>query len=186
MNLQRIAILSAFAAVGLYVIRQQQETNTDDTGEAQDTALDFTDQLIMKTATITGTWRPGEPYASWIVSAEDNFAIPRDLLARVLYEESRYRPDIINGEVRSPAGAVGIAQFMPATAAWLKVDPLDPQQAIWGAAHYLSNLYRQFGNWGDALAAYNWGPGNLSKKGFSNAPRETVAYVSHILGDVPA
>jgi len=83
-------------------------------------------------------------------------------------------------------GALGIAQFMPATAADLGIDPLDPFQAIDGAGRYLASLYRMFGNWTQALAAYNWGAGNVQRKGLTNAPAETVAYYSSILADVNA
>jgi soluble lytic murein transglycosylase-like protein len=63
---------------------------------------------------------------------------------------------------------MGIAQFMPATA----IDELgsqnaalDPDQVIPGAAHYLAKLYSRTGTWAGALAAYNWGIGNVLRKG---------------------
>ena len=64
----------------------------------------------------------------------------------------------------SPAGAQGIAQFMPATAATRGLDdPFDPKKAIPEAAHYLSDLRKQFGNLGLAAAAYNAGPDRLRR-----------------------
>lgn len=114
----------------------------------------------------------------------DRHGLPRDLLARLLWQESRYREDIITGRTRSSVGALGIAQFMPATAADFGVDPLEPFQAIEGAARYLGQLFRQFGNWPEALAAYNWGPGNVKRKGLAAAPLETRNYYTQILADI--
>lgn len=132
------------------------------------------------------TWVPPEkaaPYLYDIYQAEDENGLPRNLLARVLYQESRYRDDIISGETISSAGAVGIAQIVPK---WHPdVDPLNPYASIHYAARYLASLHRQFGNWREALAAYNWGPGNVSRKGLERAPLETRNYYGQILADVP-
>jgi len=126
----------------------------------------------------------GQQYADAIRAAETKYGLPDSLLARVLYQESRFRQDIITGSTRSSAGAVGIAQFMPATAADLGVNPLDPWQSIDGAARYLKQLYNQTGSWDRALAAYNWGIGNVQRKGLTAAPLETRNYVSQVLADV--
>jgi soluble lytic murein transglycosylase-like protein len=131
-------------------------------------------------------WRPPEKYALLIATAEARHGLPQDLLSRLLYQECRWREDIISGRLTSPAGAVGIAQIMPATAAEWGVNPLDPASAIDGAARYLSSLYSMFGTWTKALAAYNWGPGNVSRKGLGMAPAETLNYYSQILSDVNA
>ena len=132
-----------------------------------------------------------ERYAGTIRAAERDYYIPDGLLARLLYQESHFRTDIINGQVRSKTGAVGIAQFMPATAADLGINPLEPHQAIRAAAKYLRQLYNNFGTWSLALMAYNWGWGNVSawqKTGLGAKgqpmPPETVAYVSEITDDV--
>ena len=89
----------------------------------------------------------------------------------------------------SSAGAMGIAQIVPK---WHPdVDPLNPTQSIYYAAQYLKNLQKQFGEWRKALAAYNWGPGNLSKAiikygddWLDYAPTETRNYVTQIWGDI--
>lgn len=146
--------------------------------------LQLLDDAMTAIRSTLGLWRPPAKYAPAIAAAEDRHGIPRDMLARLLWQESRYREDIITGRVRSPVGAAGIAQFMPATAAELGIDPLNPMQAIDAAGLYLSRLYRRFGNWTEALAAYNWGQGNVSRKGIANAPRETRNYYSQILADV--
>jgi soluble lytic murein transglycosylase-like protein len=124
------------------------------------------------------------PYLDTIAQAERANAIPDTLLARVLYQESRFRPDIVSGLTQSKTGAQGIAQFEPATAAQMGVDPLDPKSAINGAAEMLKRLYDKFGSWALALAAYNWGEGHVQRLGMAKAPPETVAYVSQILNDV--
>jgi hypothetical protein len=123
-------------------------------------------------------------YVAAIASAEVQFGLPANMLARLLWQECRYRPDIISGSTQSSVGALGIAQFMPDTAAQLGIDPLDPAQAIPGAAHYLRSLYNATGTWAKALAAYNWGIGNVQRKGLSRAPLETQNYYKQILADI--
>lgn len=117
-------------------------------------------------------------------AAERRYRIPRGLLQRVAQEESRFRSDIVTGDLKSSAGAIGIMQFIPATAKEVGIDPLKPMEAIPGAARYLRQQFDRFGSWELALAAYNWGPGNVSRRGFRNAPTETKRYVAAILGDV--
>jgi soluble lytic murein transglycosylase-like protein len=132
-------------------------------------------------------WKPpaaAAPYLETIAQAERDNGLPNGLLARVLHQESRFRPDIITGKTKSPAGALGIAQFMPATARERGVDPLNPTSAINGAAGYLASLFDRFGDWTKAIAAYNWGQGNVARKGLDRAPAETRAYVAQISKDV--
>lgn len=131
-----------------------------------------------------GLWDAPPQYRPLIVAAETRYGIPSRMLERLLYQESRYREDIINGTKTSPAGALGIAQFMPATAAGFGINPLDPSQAIDAAGKYLAQLYKQFGSWAQALAAYNWGPGNVRKKGLAAAPAETRNYYSQIMASL--
>ena len=129
------------------------------------------------------------PYAADIAAAELNNGIPNQLLARLIYQESRYRPDIISGETVSSAGALGIAQIVPR---WHPdVDPLNPVDSIYYAGAYLRRLFDRFGSWKRALAAYNWGQGNLSKaitksgdKWIFEVPTETRNYVEQITRDV--
>lgn len=137
-------------------------------------------------------WTPpasARPYLPTIYDAERANGIPTNMLARLLDQESHYRPDIISGKTTSGAGAIGIAQIVPK---WHPgVDPTDPQASIWYAANYLASLHAQFGTWQKALAAYNWGPGNLNTD-ISNhgdnwrqhLPSETAAYVTQIGSDV--
>lgn len=153
--------------------------------DAEDNPLSEAGDAIVSTATsIFRLWRAPAKYAALIAQAEARHGIPSTMLERLLYQESRYREDIITGKVRSPVGAVGIAQFMPATARELGIDPLNVPQAINAAGAYLRRLFNVFGNWSEALAAYNWGQGNVQRKGLANAPRETRNYYTQILADV--
>lgn len=134
-----------------------------------------------------GPWTPpasAAPYLDAIYAAEDANGIPRNLLARQLWQESRYRPDIINGGPNR-AGAIGIAQIIPR---WNPgVDPSDPFASIDYAARKMSGLFRRYGSWKLALAAYNWGEGNLAnvENSIARSPLETRNYVAQITGDVP-
>lgn len=68
-----------------------------------------------------------------------------------------------NANAVSPAGAQGQYQLMPATAKALGVDPFDPVQARAGAAKLMTDYLKRYRDMAKALAAYNWGPGNLDK-----------------------
>lgn len=119
-------------------------------------------------------------YLPLIRAGEQAAGMPKNLLARQLWQESRYNPNAVN----SNSGAQGIAQFMPATAQALGINPFDPLQAIPAAASYMKTLYQQTGSWAGALAAYNWGIGNVQRKGIQNAPTETKNYFTQILADI--
>jgi soluble lytic murein transglycosylase-like protein len=125
-----------------------------------------------------------QTYLPALNAAEEKYALPEDLLARLAYQESHFREDIVSGALKSPVGAVGLMQLMPqffpgAGASW--------QADILTAAKYLANLHRQFQDWQLAIAAYNWGPGNVEKfiAGTRSLPAETQTYVSDVFGDVP-
>jgi soluble lytic murein transglycosylase-like protein len=109
--------------------------------------------------------------AQWNVSA--------GLLAAQLMAESNFNPFAV-----SPAGAQGIAQFMPGTAAQYGLDdPFDAPAAIDAQAHLMSDLLAQFGGSVSlALAAYNAGPGAVEACGCVPDIPETQAYVARILG----
>ena len=129
-------------------------------------------------------------YKHAINEAEKANGLPNNLLGRVAYQESRFRQDIISGETVSSAGAQGLMQIVPR---WHpNVDPLDPFDSIKYSAKYLKKLHSMFGSWDKALAAYNWGMGNLRKAiaqygdGWINyAPKETQNYVKEITADIP-
>jgi soluble lytic murein transglycosylase-like protein len=107
--------------------------------------------------------------AHWNVSAT--------LLAAQLMAESNFNPFAV-----SPAGAQGIAQFIPSTASSYGLrDPFDPVAAIDAQAHLMSDLLRRFDSPALALAAYNAGPGPVDECRCVPAIPETTAYVSRIL-----
>jgi transglycosylase-like protein with SLT domain/D-alanyl-D-alanine carboxypeptidase-like protein/putative Flp pilus-assembly TadE/G-like protein len=117
-------------------------------------------------------------FAPLIIRAAQRFGVSAHLLAAQLYAESNFNPF-----ARSPAGAEGIAQFMPGTAAALGLlDPFDPGAAIDAQAHLMRDLLGRFGSVPLALAAYNAGPGAVAGCGCIPPYPETRAYVTRILG----
>lgn len=179
------ATLGAALLLVQWANRQAVEYTDLETGDTYTTEEPtFFDDIMSQTRTVLGLWKAPEKYLPTIRAAEQAHGLPFAMLERLLWQESRYREDIITGRVRSPAGALGIAQFMPATARELGIDPLNPAQAIPAAGGYLARLHRMFGNWSEALAAYNWGMGNVQRKGLAAAPRETRNYYAQILADV--
>ena len=106
--------------------------------------------------------------------------LPTGFLARLLWIESRFDELAI-----SPAGAVGIAQFMPRTAVRRGLtDPRDPLMAIAEAAHLLADMRAKFGNLGLAAAAYNAGAERVAAwlGGGAELARETQLYVFDVTG----
>lgn len=136
---------------------------------------------------ITGEWKKAANAAKYLPAlraAELRYALPPDLLARIAYQESHWRDDIVSGAKVSSAGAVGLMQLVPK---WHPgVDPLNTAQAIDYAGNYLRTLYVQFKSWPLAVAAYNAGPGNVQKyKGVPPFP-ETQNYIRDVFGDLLA
>lgn len=117
----------------------------------------------------------GVPYADLFTQAGAKYGVPAALLAGVAKTESGFNPAAV-----SPAGALGLMQFMPSTAKGMGVNPLDPASAVDGAARYLSAHLREFGTVDLALAAYNAGPGNVRKYGGIPPFTETQNYVSRV------
>jgi hypothetical protein len=104
--------------------------------------------------------------------------LPVHFFTRLIWAESRFRIRAV-----SPAGAQGVAQFMPGTARERGLaDPFDPQEAIAHSASLLADLNRQFGNLGLAAAAYNGGPTRVQNflDGRGGLPLETQNYVFQI------
>ena len=125
----------------------------------------------------------GEPAAAELCPVSDAAAlayrVPPAFLARVLWRESRF-----HSHVTSPAGALGVAQFMPGTALERGLDPQDPVAAIREAARMLASLNAKFGNFGLAAAAYNAGSGRVTdwRQARSALPAETRRYVLAVTG----
>jgi soluble lytic murein transglycosylase-like protein len=111
-----------------------------------------------------------------IQGAADRYGLDPALIKAVISVESNGNPTAV-----SPAGAQGLMQLMPKTAADLGVtDPFDPVQNVKAGTRYLSQLISRYqGNLQLALAAYNWGMGNLEKN--PNAlPKETRNYIARV------
>lgn len=118
-------------------------------------------------------------YEPHIRAAADRYGLPPELIAGVIWQESRGNPRAV-----SHCGAMGLMQLMPATAASLGVNnAFDAAQNIDGGAKYLRQMLDKFGGRVDfAVAAYNAGPGNVSKHGGIPPFRETQDYVPKVLG----
>ncbi|HET7681441.1 MAG TPA: lytic transglycosylase domain-containing protein [Xanthobacteraceae bacterium] len=118
-----------------------------------------------------------------LATAAQMHDLPVGFFVRLIQQESGFNPEVV-----SPAGAQGVAQFMPKVAQeWGLKNPFDPHAALVASARFLRSLYNQFGNWGLAAAAYNGGMGRvqkwIDKRG--KLPDETRHYVMTITG-VPA
>jgi len=120
-----------------------------------------------------------------IEAAARAHGLPLEFFARVIWQESRFRPDAVGPRTRSGDSAQGIAQFMPRTAAERGLlDPFDPVQALPKSAQFLQELRGEFGNLGLAAAAYNAGPARVHGwlAGTRTLPSETRRYVAAITG----
>lgn len=127
-------------------------------------------------------------YRDMAVQYAQQYGINSDIFVRQIQQESGFHPDAV-----SPAGAIGIAQFMPETAASMGVDPWDVESSLDGAARLdRSYLDRYSGDYAKALAAYN--AGAATRHGVDRAvdqcgdswlscmPAQTRNYVRIILG----
>ena len=139
-------------------------------------------------STIAKPEAPGEAQQSMCLlleSAARANGLPVEFFARVIWQESRFRADAVGPLTRSGKRALGIAQFMPGTAAERNLlDPLNPIEALPKSAEFLRDLRQQFGNLGLAAAAYNAGPRRVQEwlAGTGPMPQETRNYVSAITG----
>ena len=128
-----------------------------------------------------GAWASGLPPAgrAWAPSIERaalRAGVDPALLASLVWAESGFDPGVV-----SHAGAIGLGQLMPGTAAGLGVDPWNPEQNLDGAARYLAEQLDRFGSPELALAAYNAGPGRVAAAGGIPRIAETQAYVPRVM-----
>jgi hypothetical protein len=112
-----------------------------------------------------------------INQAASDHGIEPGLIRSVIRTESAFDPRAV-----SPVGAQGLMQLMPGTAAELGVtDPFDPEQNIMAGTRYLRQLLDRYdGDLDHALAAYNWGMGNVDRHGLDRLPEETRNYLDRV------
>ncbi|MGY1630989.1 NlpC/P60 family protein [Geodermatophilus sp. SYSU D01186] len=134
------------------------------------------EQAAATASASSGAALSGVPYADLFTRAGNRYGVDPALLAAVASTESGFDASAV-----SPAGAQGLMQFMPATAAGLGVDALDPASAVDGAARYLRQLTDRFGSTELGLAAYNAGPGTVSRFGGIPPYPETQNYVRSVM-----
>ena len=123
-------------------------------------------------------------WAPDVANAAANKGVNANILMAQIDQESKGNPT-----AASPKGATGLSQFMPDTAKQYGVNPNDPKSSINGQAAYMCDLLQSYGgDYSKALAAYNWGPGNLDKavsrwgdSWAAHAPEETKNYVTQVL-----
>ena len=119
-----------------------------------------------------------EAYRAKVAELSATYDLSPSLIEALVWQESRWRANAV-----SPAGARGLAQLMPGTAAELGVNPDDPFANLEGGARYLREQLDRFdGDLEKALAAYNAGPGRVIRAGGVPRIRETQHYVSAIMG----
>ena len=123
-------------------------------------------------------WSPDDKKQR-LQNLEKKYGLPSGLLDSVWSAESGRGKNM-----RSGAGAMGHFQFMPATAKQYGLEnPDDFNQSSDAAARYYRDLMKRYGgNLQKAVAAYNWGPGNVDKNGLNNLPAETRGYLGKVIG----
>lgn len=118
-----------------------------------------------------------QPFGEAVAVAAERHGLDPKLLHALVLTESAYRPN-----ARSPAGAGGLTQLMPATALELGVkDRFDPVENLMGGADYLARQILRFGDIRLALAAYNAGPARVARLGRVPDIAETRAYVAKVV-----
>lgn len=139
------------------------------TGKEQDTKVWHPEEhgVFARTAhgLIAGLMNSGTPWkpsnaAETMYFLEEKYRLPHGTMDYIWNKETSRS----KGSMVSPAGAEGPFQFMPSTAEQYGVkDPFNFGQSAEGAAHYLSDLFKKYGNLEDAARAYNWGPQNMDR-----------------------
>lgn len=143
--------------------------------------------LLLMTRKTWAVPAKGAVYIPWFQQAEYQYGLPSQLLARIAWQESHFDPGAYNAR----SGARGMMQIIPSLHPDVIVTDLDPRDDIFYAGRYLRENYNLLGSWSKAIAAYNWGPGNVQKAiaaygddWLSHAPKETRDYVAGVTGDL--
>ncbi|HEX4056322.1 MAG TPA: transglycosylase SLT domain-containing protein [Tepidisphaeraceae bacterium] len=128
---------------------------------------------------------PNDPICQTIEAAAQANALPVGFFVRVIWQESRFQPNVIGPLTSGGQRAEGIAQFMPATASERELsEPFNPVKALPESAAFLAELRDEFGNLGLAAAGYNAGPQRVHDflAGVHDLPQQTRNYVLAITG----
>jgi soluble lytic murein transglycosylase-like protein len=190
MNTARVAAALLLLTGGYVLItatRQESSSGSSGGGWLSDAADSVAETVEAVTGVSVGNSRyvaalndpANEQIIGLLNAAEARHGLPAGLLVRQAWQESRFNTSAVNAW----SGAKGLMQFMPATAAEWGVSVFDPASSADGAARYMVWLYGKLGSWSLALAAYNWGIGNVMRKGMDAAPKETRDYVAQIGAD---
>lgn len=172
-------------AVGYFVYTQRQQVESD-----VQTGVEDVQAAVQGWQTVG----QGPLWVPVINGAENRYGIPPNLLARMAYQESRFRPDVIDGSTpNASSGALGILQMLPkyfsAVAVPLPFTQADTANQIDQAAQELARLFTVYHDWGLAVAAYNDGEGNidayLKVPPQHVLPQQTIDYVAEVFADVP-
>lgn len=139
---------------------------------------DFSEMVTVPTPFVQSSKHTnGTDWLNPIISkASKKYGVDIGLIKAVIQAESDFNPQAV-----SHAGARGLMQLMPATARSLGVhDSFDPEQNVMGGTRFLKDMLQRYnGNVDSALAAYNWGPGNVDKRA-DHLPRETRDYLARV------
>ena len=176
-------LLAAPARAEIYVIHNRDGSLTftsrkPRTGENAELFKPHTVSFSKYRRVYRGSRLYRKEYGEIITGAAQRFEIDQDLIRAVIHAESAFDP-----YARSPKGAMGLMQLMPATARLVGVkNPWEPTQNIRGGTNYLKTLLERYdGNLHKALAAYNAGPQNVDAFGGIPPFAETRQYVRRVL-----
>ena len=179
---ERSAAGSSHGVQGLldrFLEQQQGSSPAASDGAAQQQGSSAAGAVAPLAGAVAGLPAEQLPTEAIIEKASRRYGVDGSLIRAIIKAESNFNPRAV-----SSAGAQGLMQLMPATARGLGVsDSFDPEQNVMAGTRFLKDMLRRYdGNLDEALAAYNWGPGNLDRHGSDNLPRETRAYLGKVKG----
>src|SRR5438874_5225705 len=180
-----VSVCFAFAAAANAQLAESDSPSERDTRSAAPPPTPDTSEEALPADNSTAATANASSICQIVASAAAANGLPVEFFARVIWQESRFRSDIVGPITRTGQRAQGIAQFMPMTAAErLLHNPFDPAQALSKSAEFLRELRAQFGNLGLAAAAYNAGPQRVRDwlAGKRTLPSETQIYVRNVTG----